>query len=371
MSRYWRIISTLSCVVLMSSLIGCTTMHMSFGKKIPKATAADPAVEILCLWQLSEGRDPEGYPCKGFSGQILFLSSHSSSPVEIEGDVRIYLFDDQGSPEEQAKPLRQFDFDNGSWAIHLADSPLGPAYSVFIPYVRRGTTDANCSLRVRLKPKQGPVVFSDFSNMALNGSKKPLKGEDAKPISKEEVDKMAADAMASTLRRTTTISMDPKAKSVDIATESKPPANTNQVQLASHEVPTASTKESADAERIRRLEAMVQQLVEQKNEGSPRVQTSSADYGIQPAELEDDASQPTERLKVDRRRKLRRYEESESSETPVRRRAHPLDEDQPSSQRSAKRFAQEPDLGDPFDSAIETTSIPRYTRQDQRYQRLR
>ena len=260
-----RIVLPLTCAMFLCSLVGCSTFHVPFEKKIPKASASDPVVQVLCLWQQAEGRDPEGYPCKGFSGQILFLSNKAATPVQCDGDVRIYLFDDQGDTEAQAKPLRQFDFDAGSWDVHLTKTSLGPTYSVFVPYVRRGVKDANCALRIRLKPKTGPVVFSELSNMPLNGNKKPVMGESAKPLSIEETDRMAADEMAGKLRRTTTISMGSNPKTTESLAGPKKEEKVNQIQLASHEVVSESPKESAEAERIRRLESMVQQLLEQKS----------------------------------------------------------------------------------------------------------
>ena len=260
-----RIVMPLTCAMFLCSLVGCSTFHVPFEKKIPKASASDPVVQVLCLWQQAEGRDPEGYPCKGFSGQILFLSNKAATPVQCDGDVRIYLFDDQGDTEAQAKPLRQFDFDAGSWDVHLTKTSLGPTYSVFVPYVRRGVKDANCALRIRLKPKTGPVVFSELSNMPLNGNKKPVMGESAKPLSIEETDRMAADEMAGKLRRTTTISMGSNPKTTESLAGPKKEEKVNQIQLASHEVVSESPKESAEAERIRRLESMVQQLLEQKS----------------------------------------------------------------------------------------------------------
>ncbi len=269
-----RIVMPLICSMFLCSFVGCTTFHVPFEKKIPKASAADPVVQVLCLWQQAEGRDPEGYPCKGFSGQILFLSNKAATPVQCEGDVRIYLFDDQGDAEAQAKPLRQFDFDAGSWDVHLTKTSLGPTYSVFVPYVRRGVKDANCALRVRLKPKTGPVVFSDLSNMPLNGNKKPVMGENAKPLTIEETDRMAADELAGKLRRTTTISMGSNPKTTESVAGPKKEEKVSQIQLASHEVVIESPKDSADAERIRRLESMVQQLLEQKS-NTPTLPTST------------------------------------------------------------------------------------------------
>ena len=332
-----RIVLRLTCTMFLCSFVGCTTFHVPFEKKIPKASATDPVVQVLCLWQQAEGRDPEGYPCKGFSGQILFLSNKAATPVQCEGDVRIYLFDDQGDTEAQAKPLRQFDFDAGSWDVHLTKTSLGPTYSVFVPYVRRGVKDANCALRIRLKPKNGPVVFSDLSNMPLNGNKKPVMGESAKPLSIEETDRMAADEMAGKLRRTTTISMGSNPKTTESLAGPKKEEKVNQIQLASHEVVSESPKESADAERIRRLESMVQQLLEQKS-NPPTILTSTnqTNLGLDRLELDKPQtvdSQPAGRVKWKPRPAIstgeadvKCDEDDTDAAVPPPRRKHPLED---------------------------------------------
>jgi len=346
MSRLPRIVSHLTFAMIVCGFAGCTTFHFPFEKRMPRATASDPAVQMLCLWQQAEGRDPEGYPCKGFSGQILFLSNKAATPVQIDGAVRIYLFDDQGTEEDQTKPIRQFDFDAGSWAIHLTETSLGPTYSVFVPYVRRGVKEANCALRVRLKPKQGPTIFSELSSMPLNGNKKPVMGTDAKPLSVEEVDRDAADAMSQKLHRTTTISMgsNPKItesvakKDVNAAkkdvTAAQKDVNAGQVTQASHEVVSEAPKESPEAERIRKLEAMVQQLQEQKAtvvadpvpSNPPRrtrhpLGMDSRSPGDSGAE-----AQPVKRIKLAPKRL--EIDDEENSPEPVEssRQKHPLDE---------------------------------------------
>jgi hypothetical protein len=339
MRRLPRIVANLAYVMLACSFAGCATFHYPFDKRIPKATAGDPAVQILCLWQQAEGRDPDGYPCKGFSGQILFLSNKAATPVQIDGEVRIYLFDDQGTEEEQTKPIRQFDFDRGSWAIHLADSSLGPTYSVFVPYVRRGVKEANCALRLRLKPKVGPTIFSDLSNMPLNGNKKPLTGPEAKPLSPEEVDHDAADALSQKLHRTTTISMGPNPKTTESVPVAKKTPDSNRVTQASHQVGSNEIPKETDADRVRRLEIMVQQLLEQKASAPPQLlPTNPYRRTAHPLELDDQrasllqpALQPVERLKMVPKTLMAVDENSEQEDPPQLiesspRQKHPLDD---------------------------------------------
>lgn len=314
----------MSCGILLCSNFGCATFHSPFGKKVPTATASNPAVQIIGLWQHADGNDPDGRPCKGFSGQILFLSNGSPVPVKIDGDVRIYLFDDQGTLEEQAKPLRVFEFDSGSWDVHLAQSTLGLTYTVFIPYTRRGVTDANCSLRIRLKPKQGPVVFSDFSNMPLNGNKKPQRGDDAKPFSEEELKKITTDAMTGELRRTTTISMNPNSQTIEPAGGIKSASSANPIQLASHQTTEQTPVASADSDRVKRLEAMVQQLLEQNTSAAASAGQESRRV-IAPAPLSQEQVSPATDAVRSRPMKMRRSKEWPA--VSASHRSHPLDDD--------------------------------------------
>lgn len=388
MSRWSKIVSWLSCILVSANLIGCATFDSAFGKKMRKATATDPAVEIVCLWQPGEGRDPDGLPCKGFMGQVMFLSSKSSAPVVIEGDVRVYLFDDQGTEKENTKPLRQFDFDNGSWAIHLTSTSYGPTYTVFIPYVRRGVTNARCSLYVRLKPKVGPVICSEFTDMQLNGPKKLSTGEEAKPLSNEEINKDSVDAMVGSLMKTTTIAMGPNPQamqpavaagtspqSVHPAVAAKAETASSQIQQATHQVvaapandiPAAPAKESADADRIRRLESMMEtmmaKLLEQQNAASvkpaaaPRIRPEPEVADPLPASTETDVGIQ----KSSRRMRVRRSDDDLPVRTSPKRRVHPLEMDDAPSSRRLEEDADLPGSAseDMFDSARETPAAPR------------
>ena len=146
--------------------------NFKFPEKIPTADEKNPAVRIVCIWEPAQGRGVSGAPSRGFAGQILFFQRGNPSPLMVEGDVRIYLFDEHGSPEEQAKPIRQFDFIGGAWTSHGNLGQLGPSYHIFIPYVRKHSYETRCSLRVRLKPTAGPVIFSEPVSVTLPGRKR-------------------------------------------------------------------------------------------------------------------------------------------------------------------------------------------------------
>lgn len=154
---------------------GCATLEIPWLNRMPEASSKNPVVKILSLWEPSEGRDPNGLPCRGFAGQILFLGNRGGTPVKVHGEVSIYVFDDFGTVEEQSRPLHVFEFKGGSWDRHLKVGTLGPAYHVFVPYTRPGGYEANCSIRIKYLPADGsPVVFSDPSNLPLKGKPRPV-----------------------------------------------------------------------------------------------------------------------------------------------------------------------------------------------------
>jgi hypothetical protein len=137
--------------------------------KIDKADAKNPAVEILALWRATEAPGPVGVPTRGFAGQVFFFTQAKPVPVMVEGKARIYLFDDRGTVKQQARPLREFDFDVASWNAHCHSSSLGPGYAVFIPYPRDDFHQATCSLRIRFTPTVGPTIYSPTASVVLSG----------------------------------------------------------------------------------------------------------------------------------------------------------------------------------------------------------
>lgn len=175
---------------------GCASSGLlDFTKDEPPAPPPrSRVVESLCIWQPAEGVGLQGEPTRGFAGQILFFSRDLSAPIPADGDVRIYVFDDQGTEEEQTRPIHQFDFPSEVWQTYLHESTLGPGYSLFIPYTRKGPHQARCSLRLRLTPKNGPVVYSDMVSIILQG-KSP--SEDKEPeLSREERERLAREKLA-------------------------------------------------------------------------------------------------------------------------------------------------------------------------------
>ncbi|HWL08159.1 MAG TPA: hypothetical protein VNQ76_07140 [Planctomicrobium sp.] len=167
----------LSALTLMLS-VGCQQMFLqpvSAWKRIkqeslPIASAEHPVYEVICMWEPGEGTGLDGLPARGFVGKIMFFAHGINPPVRVNGDVRIYLFDDHGTQEEQQHPIHQFNFDDKAFQTFLTESNLGAAYQLFIPYTRSGTQRATCSLRIRLTSPDSKPVYSKMGTLILPGS---------------------------------------------------------------------------------------------------------------------------------------------------------------------------------------------------------
>lgn len=175
-------------------LCGCaSTGLLKFGKEdFPKAGPKNPVKHVMAIWQPATGVGLEGRTCRGFAGQVFFITNDSPTPALIDGDVTIRLFDDQGSPEEQAKPIHQFQFDPDSWKSHARLGQLGLTYAVFIPYTRKGTHEASCSMMVSYTPRGGgPTLNSELVNADLPGTKSKTEPADDAPAS-DSIDETVA-----------------------------------------------------------------------------------------------------------------------------------------------------------------------------------
>jgi hypothetical protein len=157
----------------MAGCAGLDLSRMSLAKKpdYQTADARHPVVEVMCLWEPGEGRDTQGLPTRGFAGQVLFFGMGVSEPMKVHGDVKVYVFDDQGTEEQRKKPIHIFEFPADVWQTYFRVGNVGASYQIFIPYTRPGSHLANCSLRVRYSDTVSGSLYSKSATLTLPGTK--------------------------------------------------------------------------------------------------------------------------------------------------------------------------------------------------------
>jgi hypothetical protein len=178
---------------------GCaSTGFFKPGKEeYPKAGPKNPVVHVMAMWQPATGVGLDNRTCRGFAGQAFFVAAESPTPAQIDGDVSIYLFDDQGKPEERTKPIHIFQFEAKDWKNHARKGQLGVTYAVFIPYTRKGMHAANCSLMVSYTPRGGgPTLKSEMVNVDIPGTKAQTDEVGDEPATNSTATKPIEDQLA-------------------------------------------------------------------------------------------------------------------------------------------------------------------------------
>ena len=277
-----------------STLAGCAEFDFMKWKKdivVLKATPQNPAVECLCIWQPAEGRGVNGLPTRGFAGSIMFFTHKGAAPVEVDGDVRIYQFDNMGTAEDQARPLHQFDFAPEVWKAHMHQGMLGPSYQVFVPYMRKGGHQAECALRVRLQAPGMQPIYSEMVSVTLPGT--PMDSTlPTKPVVVPSVGSEAGKAGAIPLTQSgsTARPVDAQARLATAIQEGLAAAKTQAGRNAatspggtaptvpSVQIPGATDVADRGDARLDRLEAMLSKLLENQppEVSSPQNETETA-----------------------------------------------------------------------------------------------
>lgn len=306
---------TVALLLLLPLLAGCSgarLFSLPWQKdKIVTADAKNPVHRIVCMWEPSEGRRPDGMPARGFAGQILFFTRTSSTPVRVEGDVKIYVFDDQGPNGNPTLPISEFDFvkssEGDAWNRHLTVTTLGPSYNVFVPYMRRGGHQARCALQVRLVANGDAPIFSDVATIVLPGPSVQTEDPSLLPTSQPAPSRTLSHFVDGPFGRqpvgqpgtqsgsqleTPAIGAfvrSPKGVSVTTARQTPfptpggaPASPASNPALASD---AASGNTPGDADRLARIEQMIEQLAAQQR-ASVEMRPDAAvvnRYGVQPA----------------------------------------------------------------------------------------
>lgn len=185
---------------------GCSTPgFLKFGsEEIPVEGPKNPVVQVLAMWQPANGAGLDQKQTRGFAGQVFFVTGESPTPAKVDGSVTVWVFDDQGTPEQQAKAIHKFEFPAETWKVHAHKTMLGMSYSVFIPYTRPGRHHANCTLRVRYTSRDGSYLDSEMVNVELDGTSSRSteeKGHSAKPVSEPEESENSPIVQTSAVRK--------------------------------------------------------------------------------------------------------------------------------------------------------------------------
>ena len=106
----------------------------------------------------------------GFGGRIMFYGRGDEDPIQVEGELTVFAYDDTEKVGENAVPARKYVFRAEELSGHYSKSKLGHSYSFWIPWGRVGGPRRQVSLIARFKSAQGGVVMSEMTRHLLPGA---------------------------------------------------------------------------------------------------------------------------------------------------------------------------------------------------------
>ncbi|MEX2169420.1 MAG: hypothetical protein WD851_08915 [Pirellulales bacterium] len=176
----WR----LSLVLLTLVSTGCQSLDLSdrfsLKRRIPwkrdeKEIRQGVPTRIVATWTDAVLHKP-GQAERGFGGRLYFYDNKGGDPIEVEGQLVVYAFDETGRDPTDNRPNRRFVFPPGQFETHKSESDLGVSYSIWLPWdAAQGGPPAEISLIARFEPVgKGNLITSDQTRQRLPGQGAPI-----------------------------------------------------------------------------------------------------------------------------------------------------------------------------------------------------
>lgn len=127
-------------------------------------------VKIVTIWAPAIFNDPGKPPTRGLGGRIYFYNS-DNQPVQVEGQLVVFAYDDTKPTNDQRVPDRKYAFPAEHFQDHYSPTELGPSYSVWIPWDEVGKPQAEISLLPVFTAATGQLVTGQASRNLLPGPK--------------------------------------------------------------------------------------------------------------------------------------------------------------------------------------------------------
>jgi len=164
---------SLTLVALLSLLfvLGCHTplAVKQIQAKNPLAkNAAKTPVEIVDVWNSYAQTTTEGKTMRGMAGRVHFYDDpRKGRAVKVEGDLTVYVFDDNETDPARTKPLKVFQFKAETLAQHYShQKPLGHGYNFFLPIDEIGGEEKPLCIMVRFDDKLNDTKLDDMPLIA-------------------------------------------------------------------------------------------------------------------------------------------------------------------------------------------------------------
>jgi hypothetical protein len=160
-----------AALLVAGGLCGCTGLKQGDLQKMLYTEKPQPQTpeSIEAVWTNTTLHQPGHPPTRGFGGRLLFFGKNQDRSVLVDGNLVVYAFDDDKPDPEHPQPEKKFVFPAEDLAKHQSESPLGPSYSVWLPWDQVGGRARRISLIARFEHDRGTLLASNVAHVALTG----------------------------------------------------------------------------------------------------------------------------------------------------------------------------------------------------------
>jgi hypothetical protein len=124
---------------------------------------------IVGTWTDTVLHQPGKQPERGFGGRLIFYGEDNEKPIQVDGQLVVYAFDETNRDPTDNKPTRRYVFPADQMVRRMSKSELGPSYSFWLPWDEVGGAETEISLIARFEPKSGAIVISEQTRHQLPG----------------------------------------------------------------------------------------------------------------------------------------------------------------------------------------------------------
>lgn len=180
--RAAAITTALWCIATMSLFSGCksedvaawtTPIPFDLSHNIPWRSAKErresQPFKMVAMWN-DTVLYKAGQPAKrGFGGRVFFYGK-SEKPVEVEGRMVVYAFDEMNHDPTETRPDRKFVFPAEMLEMHKSEDKGGASYSFWLPWDAVGGEQKEVSLIARFEASNGQVITGEQTRHILPGT---------------------------------------------------------------------------------------------------------------------------------------------------------------------------------------------------------
>lgn len=128
---------------------------------------------ILPIWTDTVLHQPNQRGVRGFGGRIYFYKDGEDTPIEVDGNMTVYVFDGDYDSQNPTQPLKKYVITAAQLQKLESKSTLGMSYSIWIPWEEVGGASKKLNLIARFDGTNGGTVISNSSTKLLPGIDTP------------------------------------------------------------------------------------------------------------------------------------------------------------------------------------------------------